>query len=203
MFKLYNKDATKQVGNTFHARNKQLHDKKVATGWSPPPVTEPPKPKFERPQVEVPKFPKRIDYDTARVHYIPRRRPLEVIRAEIDAEYERMRCAPQPPPSRPLLDEREKSRLAELMRFRGKMPEVTPEQQAAAAKHVPKKSQKQQLEEIFAAIVQEIDERRQFLRDLESAGRLKLETVHTVRAEIQQRVTELQRVDQLLAACEQ
>lgn len=35
----------------------------------------------------------------------------------------------------PLLDEREKSRLAELMRFRGKMPEVTPEQQAAAAKH--------------------------------------------------------------------
>lgn len=50
---------------------------------------------------------------------------------------------------------------------------------------------------------QEIDERRQFLRDLESAGRLKLETVHTVRAEIQQRVTELQRVDQLLAACEQ
>ncbi len=35
----------------------------------------------------------------------------------------------------PLLDEREKSRLAELMRFRGKMPEFTPEQQAAAAKH--------------------------------------------------------------------
>ncbi len=28
----------RQVGNTFHARNKQLHDKKVATGWSPPPV---------------------------------------------------------------------------------------------------------------------------------------------------------------------
>ncbi len=47
----------------------------------------------------MPKFPKRIDYDTARVHYIPRRRPLEAIRAEIDAEYERMRCAPQPPPS--------------------------------------------------------------------------------------------------------
>lgn len=51
-------------------------------------------------QVEVPKFPRRIEYDKARVNYVPRRRPLDVIRREIDTEYERMRTVPQPPPSR-------------------------------------------------------------------------------------------------------
>jgi hypothetical protein len=39
LFKLYNKDAAKQVGNTYHAKNKQVHDKKLATGWTPQPVT--------------------------------------------------------------------------------------------------------------------------------------------------------------------
>ncbi|GFR41819.1 hypothetical protein Agub_g2591 [Astrephomene gubernaculifera] len=202
LFKLYNKDVTKQIGNAYHSKNKQAHDKKLATGWTPPPVAEPPKPKLERPQVEVPKFPlKRIEYDNlgaARVDLIPRRRPLEVIRREIDAEYERMRAAPQPPPNRPLLDEREKARLAELMRFRGKLPAITPEQQAEMSKAVPRKSQRQQLEELFSAIMGEIEERRQFLRDLEAAGRLPLETVYMIRSEIQDRVTELQRVDVLL-----
>ncbi|PNH03822.1 hypothetical protein TSOC_010091 [Tetrabaena socialis] len=151
--------------------------------------------------VDVPKFPKRISYDTARVNFIPRRRPLEAIQQEIDAEYERMRAAPQAPPNRPMLDDREKGRLAELMRFRGKVPTVTPEQLASQMKSAPRKSERQQLEEMFEAIVGEIDERRQFLRDLEAGGRLRAETVHAVRAEIQQRVTELQRVDVLLQQC--
>ncbi|KXZ47974.1 hypothetical protein GPECTOR_31g336 [Gonium pectorale] len=201
LYKLYNKDATKQLGNAYHNKNKVVHDKKLATGWTPPPVAEPPRPKPQRPQVEVPKFPRRIEYETARVDFIPRRRPLEVIQREIDAEYDRMRSAPQPPPNRPLLDEKEKSRLAELMRYRGKLPAITPEQLAEQRKHAPRKTERQQLEEMFEQIVGEINERREFLRDLEAAGRLRLETVHTVRAEIQQRVTELQRVDELLARC--
>jgi hypothetical protein len=45
----------------------------------------------------------------------------------------------------------------------------------------PRKSQRDQLEEMFDAIVKEIDERREFLRALEGAGRLRLETVHMVR----------------------
>ena len=45
---------------------------------------------------------------------------------------------------------------------------------------------------------QEIEERRSFLRDLESNGALKRETVHMLRAEIQQRVAELERIDLLM-----
>ncbi|GLC52821.1 hypothetical protein PLESTB_000672200 [Pleodorina starrii] len=199
LFKLYNKDAAKQVGNSYHTRNKQVYDRKLASGWTPAPVTEPPKPTVEKPQVEVPKFPKRIQYDTARVNFIPRRRPLEVIRRDIDAEYERMRTAPQAPPNRPVLDEKEKARLAELMRFRGKVPTVTPEQLAAQLKAGPgRKSEREQLEEMFEAIVREIDERREFLQALEAAGRLRQDTVNMIRGEIQGRVAELQRVDTLL-----
>ncbi|EFJ46984.1 hypothetical protein VOLCADRAFT_92508 [Volvox carteri f. nagariensis] len=303
LFKLYNKDAAKQIGNSYHTRNKQVHDKKLASGWTPPPVTvawgfdwqalepyiyvltwchssgrwpsmvlhsssgaftdpgpricvelitcvlvcymvvgdvpgiayglgiahlvgspglrnpclkvflailfpcsvlhlmrryilvikeEPPKLKAEKPQVQVPKFPKRIEYETARINYISRRRPFEVIRQEIDAEYERMRASPQAPPNRPVLDDKEKARLAELMRFRGKVPAVTPEQLAAQCKagewqlrvdlglkrSAPRKSEKEQLEEMFEEIVKEIEERREFLQALESAGRLRLDTVH-------------------------
>ncbi|KAG2482844.1 hypothetical protein HYH03_018281 [Edaphochlamys debaryana] len=127
-----------------------------------------------------------------------RRRPVAAIQADIDAEYERMRSVPQPAPNRPVLDDREKDRLAELMRFRGKVPTVTPEALASQLKAGSKKSEREQLEELFDSIAGEIEERRQFLRDLEKAGRLKLETVHMIRAEIQQRVTELQRVDALL-----
>ncbi|GLI70956.1 hypothetical protein VaNZ11_016055 [Volvox africanus] len=198
LFKLYNKDATKQIGNTYHTRNKQVHDKKLASGWTPAPVTEPAKSKVERPQVDVPKFPKRIDYDTARINHIPRRRPFEAIRREIDAEYERMRSAPQAPPTRPVLDEKEKARLAELMRFRGRVPTVTPEQLAQQLKAAPRKSEREQLEEMFEAIVKEIEERREFLQALEAAGRLQIDTVHMIRGEISARVTELQKVDALL-----
>ncbi|PNW84337.1 hypothetical protein CHLRE_04g230242v5 [Chlamydomonas reinhardtii] len=198
LFKLYNKDAAKQIGNAYNSKNKAVHEKKLATGWSPLPVAEPPKPKLEKPVVAVPRFPKRMDYESSRAQYIPRRRHVDVIRAEIDAEYERMRTAPQPPPSRAVLDDKEKTRLADLMRFRGKVPAVTPEQVAAQARAAPKKSEQQQLEEMFEQIVGEIEERRAFLRDLEAAGRLKLETVHMVRSEIQQRVADLQRVDALL-----
>ncbi len=54
-------------------------------------------------QVDVPKFPKRIEYDTARINYIPRRRHVDVIQREIEAEYERMRAAPPAPPNRECL----------------------------------------------------------------------------------------------------
>ncbi|GIL80740.1 hypothetical protein Vretimale_9149 [Volvox reticuliferus] len=91
-----------------------------------------------------------------------------------------MRSAPQAPPNRPVLDEKEKARLAELMRFRGKVPTVTPEQLADQLKAAPRKSEREQLEEMFEAIVKEIEERREFLQALEAAGRLRIDTVHMV-----------------------
>lgn len=38
LYKLYGGDvAGKNVGNAYHQRNKQVHDAKVAAGWTPPP----------------------------------------------------------------------------------------------------------------------------------------------------------------------
>lgn len=49
-----------QIGNAYNSKNKAVHEKKLATGWSPLPVAEPPKPKLEKPVVAVPRFPKRM-----------------------------------------------------------------------------------------------------------------------------------------------
>lgn len=204
--KLYRKDAAKQVGNSYHSRNKTKHDQKLASGWSPPPAPseEPPKVKVEKPKVAVPKFTKRISYGEFdhSSKFIPRRKPFEAIKREIDEEYERMHSAPPMPPKGPVLGEREKERLANLMRYRGKPPTITPEDMALlnrkAAAASRNKGEREQLEELFDAVLQEIEERRSFLRDLESHGALKRDTVHMLRAEIQQRVAELERIDLLM-----
>jgi len=204
LFKLYNGDHHgKNVGQSFHQRNKQLHDKKLATGWTPA-APDPPKQEYIRPQVSYPKFGKqRPASSSAPIHHIPRRKPAEVILTELEEEKQRQKEARPPPPKGPLLDSAEKERLALAMRYRGKLPKASPEELEEAARHrgvrrnAPR-TEREEVQALFDAVMYEIEERRAFLADLEQAGALKRDHVHQVRAEIQTRVDDLNKLDRML-----
>ncbi len=302
LFKLYDGDFKgKAAGTAYHLKNKDRHDAKVATGWSPPPIGEPrhiqrcscghpclwgppasrrspdaalvvhahaePRkpPPFERPTVNYPSFgrPKHVQVggcmravppwpgpqratphahlrshcgcarllrrvQAAPVHSVPRRKPASQIMAELEEERQAMRshrpvprgatthviggCQPcsadacrakhvdgepqaaracvhhlclrrRRPNAGPLLDDREKERLAALMRYHGKVPELTDEERAAAQAARGKReplSERQELQRMFDAVVAEVEERRQFLDDMQAAGKLTREMHHQV-----------------------
>lgn len=91
-----------------------------------------------------------------------------------------------PPPTLPgpLLDEKEKARLAELMRFRGRVPDVTPEDRAEAARHrgaaSKPRTRREELQRMFDAVSDEVEERRTFLQEMEALGALTRDHVHQV-----------------------
>ena len=103
----------------------------------------------------------------------------------------------------PLLDEVEKARLADMMRFRGKVPEATAEEREEAARHrgarknAPR-NKREELQALFKAVMQEVEERRAFLAEMQAEGALKRDHVHLVQAEIKTRVEDMNRIDRML-----
>ena len=99
----------------------------------------------------------------------------------------------------PLLDDAEKERLAELMRFRGNPPEP---QFVCTQPSKPRPGSKAELQNLFDQIVTEIKERQQYLEDM--AALVKGQEYQTVcsqiKREIQTRIQEMKRLDQLLKA---
>jgi hypothetical protein len=78
----------------------------------------------------------------------------------------------------PLLDDAEKDRLATMMRWRGKPPEVTPEELQASrragtggAARAPK-SRRELLQELFDDVVREVEERQEYLWGMQACGKL-------------------------------
>lgn len=209
LFKLYNgNQAGKSAGTAFHQRNKQQHDKKLATGWAPPSL-EPTKPEIQRPKVNYPSFghyrPGEDEMNAARLRRIPHRKPGSEILKELQEEAEERRRAPPPMPKGPLLDAAEKDRLAEMMRWHGKPPEKpTPEQQEEARRHRgvrdKPKSEREEVQQMFDQVMQEVEERQEFLADLQAAGGLKEDHINQVRLEIAVRIQDMQRLDRMLKA---
>ncbi|GFH11805.1 uncharacterized protein HaLaN_07364 [Haematococcus lacustris] len=83
---------------------------------------------------------------------------------------------------RPLLDAAEKERCALLMQHRGKLPAAAvagtsgARSQSAGApqpRRPAPKSEAEELQSLFSQVLQEIEERKAFLADLESYGALK------------------------------
>mmetsp|Transcript_12955 Transcript_12955/g.23045 ORF Transcript_12955/g.23045 Transcript_12955/m.23045 type:complete len:250 (-) Transcript_12955:156-905(-) len=219
LYNLYNKGEGTRAGNKYNDRNAVMHQNKLSTGWVP---TKPEKklPVVSKPKVAVPTFtlhppPSEERMAEYRVASIPHRRPIEVIRRQIEEEYERMRNSPMPPCTRTVLDEAEKDRLANFMRYRGKLPAtINSGDASAAALRGPtsrkistrtagaggegERGRQKELESLFEAVVKEMDERREFLRDLERNGALKKEILNSVSKEIRDRVKELEKIDSLI-----
>ena len=116
------------------------------------------------------------------------------IKAEMDADPEWARPAPQP--SRPLMGDAEKLRLQRLREFNGKLPE---EHQAPMTKKKHQETPQYDndyaiLEDMFGKVTQEIEEREEFLAEMRAAGRgEKHETA--IKSEIAVRVAQLRKLD--------
>ena len=100
----------------------------------------------------------------------------------------------------PLLDDAEKGRLAEWMRYRGKPPECKVSAQ-------PRKAQvatgsKAELQRLFDEIVLEINERQTFLEEMAALSQTNGKAYQTqsnqIKREIAERVQEMKRIDQML-----
>ena len=105
-----------------------------------------------------------------------------------------------PVPRRPPLDEREKQRFAKYMEWNGKPPErragAPPPRRAAR-----EKTELEVLEELFAAVTGEVQEREEFLRQMGARGDRQHEA--QVRAEISARVAELRKIDGMIRGLEE
>lgn len=117
------------------------------------------------------------------------------IRAEMAADPEWAR--PIPAPSRPLLGEAEKTRLQRLREFNGRLPEdhqPVVKKRGAGPAAPEYKNDYEVVEDMFAKVTLEIEEREQFLADMRAAGRgEKHETA--IKAEIATRVRQLRTLD--------
>lgn len=105
-----------------------------------------------------------------------------------------------PSPAGPLLDDAEKDRLAEWMRFRGKPPERKP----AVHQQKPKaaKGSNSELQSLFDQIVTEVSDRQTFLEEMATLSQTNGKAYQTqsnqIKREIAERVQEMKRIDQML-----
>lgn len=100
----------------------------------------------------------------------------------------------------PLLDDAEKARLAEWMRYRGKPPEqklAMPQPKSQAAK-----GSNSELQNLFDQIVVEVNDRKAFLEEMaawsQTSGKEYQTQSNQIKREIAERVLEMKRIDQML-----
>ena len=190
LFRLYGGRRAQNAGNQFSAHN-------MARLATMPPAA----PKMEalpqtRKKVSVPRPTGRRD--TGEIDDIPRMRRYNFTGkksvATIEMEQASAEPVVPPRPSGPLLDDREKERCAALMRFRGKLPEPIPRKVKRR-----NRTEREELEAMFASIQAEIDEREAWLAEMavhDVARAAKYQS--QIQGEVQTRVAELKRIDAML-----
>ena len=151
----------------------------------PKPVEPPAKPVLVKHEVAVPRFGGERDEGSASAsssatspssnNYRPMKRPAADILEELgQMQLETLEAAKHVPPRGPLLDDREKERLAEINRWNGKVPPKV----APAPRQRPR-TEREQLEVMFDKVMREIEERQGFLAEMEGLGRAN-EHRHTI-----------------------
>lgn len=132
-----------------------------------------------------------------------RRRPAEQILQEAKEEEERMRHA-RLPPSRKLLGEKEKDKLAFHMRYRGeKLPdakELLEQSQPKAPPSAAPRSQVDLLLERYDELAEQVEEIQSFTKDMESKGAFKRDIKRRCDAELAEKVREMRQLQQQFAA---
>ncbi|KAK9810091.1 hypothetical protein WJX72_004668 [[Myrmecia] bisecta] len=208
LFNLYNGDrAGRNAGNLFSERNRQsfrarpARTPSAAGSGKPAPCTR------ATAKVSVPKFRSKGEEENKAPGLGRGRRRADVILQNTLQSEELERTRPPPPPKGPLLDDMEKERCATLMQYRGKPPELPPLDEMRSLKlkayNSPAQSERAQLQELFESVRQEIEDRKTFLEDMRSLSKQSEYNAHAARVkpEIQERVKELERIDDLIKNC--
>lgn len=198
MYNLYNGNTDgKNFGTSVSAYNRQRL--KTQEPRLPPQLeerlnkklAEKPKPKVNVPHVGTGRRVRTNEEEDQWSAYRFTGRKLEAeIKAEMDADPEWAR--PIPAPKGPLLDDKEKERFARLREFNGKLPEDKP--RAPPPPPPRERTELEVLEDMFARVTSEIQEREGFLADMRDAGRAKAYEGQ-MKSEISVRVKQLKLLD--------
>jgi hypothetical protein len=143
---------------------------------------------------------------------LPRRRSGASILAALADEEQRAWRVPAPPPPGFVLGTQEKERLALFMQFRGPPPRPLLHCQHALSngcQHAQVSASttvqeaglvalRRSIAPRFAEAAAEVEERQAFVEQLQALGALRHDQLAAVRTELQDRVTEMQRLDERL-----
>ncbi|GAQ80529.1 hypothetical protein KFL_000560190 [Klebsormidium nitens] len=201
LFALYNGDLSgKKAGNKYSDRNRVSIEKRaaaIADGRLTPGLSgkenEAAAPIAKKPVVRVPKVGVKKQV-APKVLPPPGRKQAETIKLEQELD----RAANPivlPRPKGPLLDDAEKLRLQRMFEFNGKLSEDTLDAPAPVRPPPPRRGSVEEKEALFQEIMDEIQEREAFLRDMAELGRGK-EFEGKIRIEIKERLAQLKKLDE-------
>eukprot|EP00241_Pyramimonas_parkeae_P008235 CAMPEP_0114241058 /NCGR_PEP_ID=MMETSP0058-20121206/9435_1 /TAXON_ID=36894 /ORGANISM="Pyramimonas parkeae, CCMP726" /LENGTH=152 /DNA_ID=CAMNT_0001353569 /DNA_START=1110 /DNA_END=1568 /DNA_ORIENTATION=+ len=100
----------------------------------------------------------------------------------------------KPQPSRSLIGDKEKTRYARKLEFNGRPPEEMPEGHFKKPAPPKKLSRYEELEKLFDDVTAEIEERHQFLADMEKMGQ-KAKYEAQIMGEVAVRLKQLKKLD--------
>jgi hypothetical protein len=206
LFSLYSGDlAGRQAGNKYSQRNREKFIKQLQTvnrAFEEQKLEKPKAIPKSQVRVTVPKFNKKKSsvkssgYGQAPVG----KKPAHQIKKELKVLEEDLRHE-KPRPRRELIGDQEKTRYATLLEWNGKPPpEITSDD------YVPKKmrgrrTEKEELRDLFDATVREIDERKAFLEEMKAAGKGPA-MLQQIKTEITTRIQDTRRIDKLMQELE-
>ncbi|KAI5060483.1 hypothetical protein GOP47_0024903 [Adiantum capillus-veneris] len=211
LFALFNGyDLARKRGNLYSEHNAVRIRSRPPT-WHPPELKTPPKPPPQKKTVRLPRFRRRPIVDPShcqRQQAVGRRKASEILKQlQIDLE-----CKELPPyPTKPLLDDKEKARLAMLFEWSGRldkdqlMAEMTvltrqpPKLKCRVRMQKIPQGSVEEMEKMVEQIAKEIQEREEFIREMDKLGQAQ-KYKSQVHSEIQKRVKEMEKLDMLITA---
>ncbi|XP_024527856.1 uncharacterized protein LOC112345397 [Selaginella moellendorffii] len=196
LFRLYNGfAAARQKGEQFSLQNRLAILRRLANTSQEA---------LLQPKVRVPRFRRRPspeDVPPFPVHGYGGKRKASLIIEKAREEFENISLPP--PPTKPVLDEKEKQRLQTIFEWHGLLeegevlvaPKITP---------VPRirKGSREEKEQLLDLISKEIEEREEFLRDMQKYGKDE-EYRSQIQMEIHDRVKQMKQLDKLITAEEE
>ncbi|QDZ20593.1 hypothetical protein HOP50_04g31130 [Chloropicon primus] len=202
LFALYSGDlAGRQAGNKYSQRNRDKFIKQlqqVNRAFEEEKIEKPKAIPKSQAKVTVPKFKKKKSSSSNNSYSIPAgKKPAHLIKDELKVLEDDLRNeATLMQPKRTLIGEREKQRYATHLEWNGNPPQELP------ADWQPRKSkgrrtEKEELRDLFDATMSEIDERRNFMEEMKAAGKGPA-VLQQIKGEIQTRIHDLRRIDELM-----
>lgn len=210
LFALFNGyDLARKRGNLYSDCN-AARLRRHPPNLHPPESKAPQRPLPQKRTVKVPRFRRRhqtIKPSECETHHgVGKRKASDILRQlRIDLEHKELPMQS----NKPLLDDKEKARLASLFEWSGRLDKDQLMANVAALTSQPPKSnhrmraQKvpqgsvQEMENMVDQIAKEIQEREEFIREMDKLGQAE-KYKGRVRFEIQQRVKEMEKLDKLI-----
>ncbi|KAJ7565382.1 hypothetical protein O6H91_02G058300 [Diphasiastrum complanatum] len=198
LFRLYNGfAAAKNMGNHYSLQNRinMLRGLSFNHCSTPPGLLSKVQPK---PTLKVPQFSRQISRERVpRSHQSRGKRKATIILKQLKEDMTNLELPPAP--AKPPLDDKEKERLQRLFEWSGRghkeedlAPKVFRSSQGAKVQ-----GSKEEKEHLLDLIAKEIEEREEFLKDMQKLGRTDAYQ-NQIRMEIQDRIKQMKKLDKLI-----